>query len=71
MYNALLKILDGFKPTRRKMRELAERENVMKEAMRLSGCWSENYIGTYTDGYMCGYTKALEEIAAAVEPFRK
>ena len=61
----LLKVLDGFRLDAEKARELEARR---RSGMVAMGIWPAAYVDTYVDGYMCGYTKALDELQKAVAP---
>lgn len=63
----LLKVLDGFRLDVEKARALEGRR---RSGMTALGIWPAAYVDTYVDGYMCGYTKALDELEKAVSPFR-
>lgn len=63
----LMKVLDGFRLDVEKARKL---EAQRRSGMMSLGIWPTNYVDTYVDGYMCGYTKALDELEKAVSPFR-
>lgn len=61
----LLKVLDGFRFDAEKAREIEARR---RSGMTALGVWPAEYVDTYVDGYMCGYTKALDELQKAVAP---
>ena len=60
--NKIIAILESFG----NLKTLKQRSTAMRERQRACGCWCEHDINQYTDGFMNGYLKALDEVRAAL-----